>query len=96
MSSQWFIGSIASALNALMATHLHHHPSTAAAHAAHAHAPVPPVLRRRLLWLIGCWVGEVKGEVRAALYGALVGVLGDESPSNDLAVRLTALETLKV
>jgi hypothetical protein len=73
-----------------MATHLTH-PSAAAADAA-----VPPVLRRRLLWLIGCWVGEVKGEVRAALYGALVGVLGDESPSNDLAVRLTALETLKV
>ena len=33
--------------------------------------------------------------MRPALYGALVGVLGDESQSNDLAVRLTALETLK-
>ena len=37
----------------------------------------------------------MKDEVRPALYGALVGVLGDESQSNDLAVRLTALETLK-
>jgi len=68
---------------------------------------VPPVLRRRILWLIGMWMAEVADEMRPALYTALVQMLsssgaaaaaGRQGSSTqgevDAAVSLTLLRTL--
>ena len=52
------------------------------------------VIRRRVAWLIGQWIGvKLSPELRPALYATILPLLsGDE----DMAVRLTASKTLKM
>jgi hypothetical protein len=78
----WFVGVLAPCLTALMAG------------GPGAGRQAPPVLRRRLLLLMGTWMSEVRGEIKPALYGALVGLLG-ASAGEDPAVCLCLLSTLR-
>ncbi|XP_059176481.1 importin-11-like isoform X2 [Physella acuta] len=51
------------------------------------------VIRKRVVWLIGQWVGvKMSVSLRPALYEAVIGLL---DPNEDLAVRLEAAQTLK-
>jgi len=51
------------------------------------------VLRRRIIWLCGCWVGvKMSHERRPALYEIILALLND---SEDMVVRLTAAKTLQ-
>ena len=54
-----------------------------------------PVLRRRILWLIGCWMAQITESIRPPLYDALLRLLMEDSPFTDMAVKLTAIQTLQ-
>lgn len=54
------------------------------------------IIRRRIAWLVGDWIGELDEETGAArvqVYGLLSHLLGENS-STDLAIRLTAARSL--
>ncbi|XP_055894030.1 importin-11-like [Biomphalaria glabrata] len=52
------------------------------------------VIRKRVIWLIGQWVGvKMSVKLRPALYEAVIGLL---DRNEDLAVRLEAAQTLRV
>eukprot|EP01018_Ginkgo_biloba_P030923 Gb_25707 [translate_table: standard] len=50
------------------------------------------IIRRRIAWLLGQWVSEIKDDIRSLAYGALLSLLQD----NDLAVKLAACRSLCV
>jgi len=54
----------------------------------------PPVLRRRLLWLVGVWMGQMQEAIRPSLVEALVQMLTACASGCDAAVSLTLLRTL--
>lgn len=78
--SQWFLSTLAPSLNVLAQSN--------------TSSSAPPVLTRRILWLVGTWMSEVPNEMRPALYSALVDLLGSSTSSLDAAVSLTLLRTL--
>ncbi len=52
------------------------------------------IIRRRVIWLIGCWIGvKFSTSHRHELYEALIPLL---QPSEDMAVRIEAAATLKI
>ncbi|KAI5481425.1 hypothetical protein MNV49_004181 [Pseudohyphozyma bogoriensis] len=52
------------------------------------------IIRRRVAWLVGNWVGEdISPETRLKIYQLLVHLLG-RNPSTDTAIRLTAASSL--
>ena len=59
----WFLTTLAPALTALMQG------------GGGGDRAWPPVLRRRILWVMGQWMVEVRDEIRPALYQALVQML---------------------
>ncbi|XP_057824503.2 uncharacterized protein LOC131036604 isoform X2 [Cryptomeria japonica] len=48
------------------------------------------IIRRRVAWLLGQWVSEIKDEIRKPVYFELLGLLQDK----DLAVKLAACRSL--
>ena len=54
-----------------------------------------PVLRRRLVWVMGCWMGQVKSEIRGPMYQAFMELLMENSVTSDLAVKQTVFDTLQ-
>eukprot|EP00741_Cyanophora_paradoxa_P012573 tig00020614_g12149.t1 len=54
--------------------------------------PAARLIRRRAVWLLGCWLRKVTDETRASVYRQVVEALAS---SDDVAVQLTAAETLK-
>lgn len=51
------------------------------------------VIRKRVVWLMGQWVGvKMSVQLRPVLYEAVLGLL---DPEEDMAVRLEAAQTLK-
>jgi hypothetical protein len=79
--SAWFMNTLAPCLTVL------------AAAPASADAP-PPVLRRRLLWLVGVWMGQMQEAIRPSLVEALVQMLTACASGCNAAVSLTLLRTL--
>ena len=51
---------------------------------------VHKILVRRVLWLIGCWISEVKPNLHAPLFDALVRALHHK----DLVIRITTTQTI--
>ncbi len=54
------------------------------------------IIRRRIAWLVGDWIGELDDEsptARVQVYGLLSHLIG-QNPSTDLAIRLTAARSL--
>ena len=52
------------------------------------------VLRRRVVWLIGCWVGvKFSSDLQPLLYNTLLPLLRQEE---DLVVRMEAAYTLRI
>jgi len=94
--SSWFLGTLGPALTALIGSG--------------GGGDTPPVLRRRILWIVGAWMAEVRDDLRPALYAALVQMLsssgaaaaaekavgggGGGGDEVDAAVSLTLLRTL--
>ncbi|RHY31483.1 hypothetical protein DYB32_003455 [Aphanomyces invadans] len=52
-----------------------------------------PVLPRRIVWLIGCWLAQLSNQVRIPLYEALLQLLS--APKSDTCVKLAAVQTLE-
>ena len=63
----------------------------------HALSPIPcsyRIVRRRVIWLLGCWTGvKMSSELRPTLYTILIPLL---NPTEDLVVRIEAALTLKL
>ena len=79
--TDWFLQALAPALEQLTA-------------GAVAEGGAPPALRRRILYLLQCWINDLSDEVRPALYQALVGLLGHPATRQDCAVAITLLGTM--
>ncbi|KDE05416.1 hypothetical protein MVLG_04211 [Microbotryum lychnidis-dioicae p1A1 Lamole] len=61
---------------------------------AHGTSPNERIIRRRIAWLVGNWVGEdLNPATRSQVYGVLVHLLG-RNASTDQAIRLTAATSL--
>lgn len=57
-------------------------------------SPDLAVLRRRVSWVIGKWVGvKASPQIRPTIYQILLGLL---APNQDLVVRLTSVTSLKI
>ncbi|OQR90933.1 importin-like protein [Achlya hypogyna] len=54
-----------------------------------------PVLSRRIVWLIGCWLAQLSAQVRIPLYEALVHLLAADAQAADTAVKCGAVQTLE-
>ncbi|CAK4703776.1 unnamed protein product, partial [Aphanomyces euteiches] len=52
-----------------------------------------PVLPRRIVWLIGCWLAQLSNQVRIPLYEALLQLLS--AGKSDTCVKLQAVQTLE-
>ncbi|RHY93371.1 hypothetical protein DYB35_000340 [Aphanomyces astaci] len=52
-----------------------------------------PVLPRRIVWLIGCWLAQLSTQVRIPLYEALLQLLS--AAHSDTCVKLAAVQTLE-
>jgi hypothetical protein len=93
----WFLGTLAPALTSMMQG------------GAGGGRASPPVLRRRILWVMGQWMVEVRDEIRPALYQALVqmlessgaaaaaaagGAAAGSAGAEDAVVSLTLMKTL--
>lgn len=50
------------------------------------------IIRRRVAWLLGQWVSEIKDDIKIQIYASLLTLLRD----NDLAVKLAACKSLCV
>jgi len=50
------------------------------------------IIRRRVAWLLGQWVSEIKDDIKIQAYASLLTLLRD----NDLAVKLAACKSLCV
>jgi hypothetical protein len=93
----WFISTLAPALTALV------QPSQSGGGGGPGEGALP-VLRRRILWLIGMWMGEVRDDIRPPLYQSLVQMLAvtgattaassTNLPAPDAAVSLSLIKTL--
>jgi len=85
----WFMNCLAPALDALVATARDPAPLG-------GDDPAPPVLLRRIIWLIGPWLHELNEEVRPQLYTSLVALLFDSRlcSEQEKAVVLTLQSTL--
>ena len=55
---------------------------------------VLPVLRHRIVWLLGCFVNALSDTLRPQIYNALVSVLNHDSVKSDAMVKLTCVQTL--
>lgn len=53
-----------------------------------------PVLRHRIVWLLGCWVSSLDAPSRPQVYAALASVLSLTDAKSDAAVRLACVETI--
>ncbi|KAF0690107.1 Aste57867_18501 [Aphanomyces stellatus] len=52
-----------------------------------------PVLPRRIVWLIACWLAQLSNQVRIPLYESLLQLLS--APKSDTCVKLSAVQTLE-
>ena len=77
---RWFDRSLAPALTAVMQRS--------------PRRPGVPILRHRLVWLLGCWVQDLTDALRPQIYSALVHVIKDEGAGSDAMVKLTCVQTL--
>ncbi|EQC34210.1 hypothetical protein SDRG_08413 [Saprolegnia diclina VS20] len=54
-----------------------------------------PVLSRRIVWLIGCWLAQLSAQVRIPLYEALLHLLAADTVVADTSVKYCAVTTLE-
>ncbi|GMH59677.1 hypothetical protein TrST_g2981 [Triparma strigata] len=81
----WFCKALAPALTTIM--------QSPAASASDQNT-VLPVLRHRIVWLLGCFVNALSDTLRPQIYNALVSVLNHDSVKSDAMVKLTCVQTL--
>lgn len=62
----------------------------------HYHFRVP-VLQRRIVWIIGCWMQQISSTHRKSLYDSLLFMMHESSSTQNssLALQITALDTMQ-
>lgn len=53
---------------------------------------IAKVVKRRVAWIVGCWVSKIPSEMRPTIYSMLIALLED----SDIVVSLTAANSLRI
>ncbi|GMH76961.1 hypothetical protein TrLO_g9993 [Triparma laevis f. longispina] len=86
--TDWFCKALAPALTTIMQSPSPPNPNP------NPNNTALPVLRHRIVWLLGCYVNSLSDALRPQIYSALVSVLNHDSVKSDAMVKLTCVKTL--